>query len=157
MSPDSFSHENEQILRDTADLLVDLRFECICSASVSLPGQALSTRSHRHNRGGKTRLDAEPISQIEMSSLINGPIAAFVAAIAPTGVPALRVAFTIAVLVFLYAGVLIFRRRHQYFDRDPNVENDVPAVRHIRLEQILFVWGALTLVLLTILYQVWRA
>ena len=68
-----------------------------------------------------------------MSSLINGPITAFVAAIEPTGVPALRVALSIAVLFFLYAGVLIFRRRHQYFDRDPNVENDVSAVRHIRL------------------------
>ena len=82
---------------------------------------------------------------------------AFVAAIEQAGVPALRVAFSIAVLVLLAAGVFIFRRRHQYFDRDSNVENDVPAVRHIRLEQILFVWGALTLVLISILYQVWRA
>ncbi|MEY2492038.1 MAG: hypothetical protein QOH24_989 [Verrucomicrobiota bacterium] len=92
-----------------------------------------------------------------MSPLISNPIIAFVAAVEQAGVPALRVAFSIAVVVFLYAGVLIFRRRHQYFDRDPNVENDVPAVRHIRLEQILFVWSALTLVLISILYQVWRA
>ena len=92
-----------------------------------------------------------------MSVVISDPIIAFVAAIEQAGVPALRVAFSLAVLVFLYAGVLIFRRRHQYFDRDPNVENDVPAVRHIRLEQILFVWGALTLVLISIVYQAWRA
>jgi len=31
----------------------------------------------------------------------------------------------------------------------------VPVVRHNRLEEILFVWGGLTLVLISILYQVW--
>ena len=74
-----------------------------------------------------------------------------------TGVPALRVGFTLAVIVFLFAGVLIWRRRHQFFDRDPNVENDVSVVRHNREEEILLVWGGLTLVLLGILYQVWSA
>ena len=79
------------------------------------------------------------------------------AAIEQAGVPALRVAFTIAVIIFLFGGVFIFRRRHQFFDRDPNVENDLPVVRHNRVEGILFVWGGLTLVLISILYQVWRA
>jgi len=79
------------------------------------------------------------------------------AQIEQAGVPALRIAFTIAVIVFLLAGYLIFRRRHQFFDRDPNVSNDVPVVRHNREEAIIFVWGGLTLVLLSILYQVWRA
>ncbi len=64
---------------------------------------------------------------------------------------------TLAVIVFLVAGVLIFRRRHQFFDRDPNVENDVPVVRHNREEEILLVRGGLTLVLLGMLYQVWSA
>ena len=72
-------------------------------------------------------------------------------------IPALRVAFTIAVLVLAGAGLFIYHKRHQFFDRDPNVENDFPAVRHNRLEQILFIWGGLTLVLLSIFYQVWRA
>jgi hypothetical protein len=80
-----------------------------------------------------------------------------IAVIEQAGVPALRVGFTFAVIVFLLAGVLIFRRRHQFFDRDPNVENDVPAVRHNREEEILFVWAGMTLVLLGILYQVWSA
>jgi hypothetical protein len=31
------------------------------------------------------------------------------------------------------------------------------VVRHNRLEGVLFVWAALTLVLLSILYQVWSA
>jgi hypothetical protein len=80
-----------------------------------------------------------------------------IAVIQQAGVPALRVAFTAAVIIFLFAGVFIWRRRHQFFDRDPNVPNDVPVVRHNRMEEILFVWGALTLVLISILYQVWRA
>jgi hypothetical protein len=79
------------------------------------------------------------------------------AAIEPAGLPALRVAFTIAAFFFLYVGVFIFRQRHQFFDRDSSVENDVPAVRHIRMEVILFIWSALTLVLLSIVYQVWSA
>jgi len=72
-------------------------------------------------------------------------------------VAALRVGFTLAVVIFLIAGAFIWRRRHQFFDRDSNVENDVPAVRHNREEEIIFVWSGLTLVLLAILYQVWSA
>ena len=92
-----------------------------------------------------------------MNTLVTDQAIAFIAVIEQAGLPALRVAFSIAVLVFLYGGVLIFRRRHQFFDGDPNVENDFPVVRHNRLEQILFIWAGLTLVLISILYQVWRA
>jgi hypothetical protein len=80
-----------------------------------------------------------------------------IAVIEQAGLPALRIVFTIAVIIFLSAGVFIFRNRHQFFDRDPNVENDVPVVRHNRMEEILFVWSGLTLVLIVILYQVWSA
>jgi len=72
-------------------------------------------------------------------------------------IPALRVAFTIALLVLAGAGLFIYHKRHQFFDRDPNVENDVPVVRHNREEEILFVWSGMMLVLLSILYQVWHA
>jgi hypothetical protein len=80
-----------------------------------------------------------------------------VAVIAQAGVPVLRVGFTLAVIVFLLAGVFIWRRRHQLFDRDPNVENDGRVARHNREEEIIFVWSGLTLVLLGILYQLWSA
>jgi hypothetical protein len=79
------------------------------------------------------------------------------AAIEQAGVPALRVGFTLAVIMFLLAGVFIWRRRQQFFDRDPNVENDVPAVRHNREEAIIFVWSGMMLVLVSILYKVWSA
>jgi hypothetical protein len=79
------------------------------------------------------------------------------AVIEQAGVPALRIAFSAAVLAFLCGGVLIFRKRHQFFDRDPSVENDVPVVRHNREEVILSVWTGLTLVLIYLLFQVWSA
>jgi hypothetical protein len=92
-----------------------------------------------------------------MNTLVTNQVAAFVAVIEQQAAPALRVGFTLAVITFLLAGVFIWRRRHQFFDRDPIVENDVPVVRHNREEEILFVWTGLTLVLLGILYQVWSA
>jgi hypothetical protein len=90
-----------------------------------------------------------------MNAPIGDQLSDFIAVIEQQGVPALRVGFTLAVIVFLLGGVFIWRRRHQFFDGDPNVENDVPVVRHNREEEILFVWIGLTLVLLGILYQVW--
>ena len=82
---------------------------------------------------------------------------ALIAVIEPAAVPALRVGFTFAVIVFLLAGVFIFRRRHQLFDADPKVQNDVPVARHNRVEEVVFAWGGLMLVLLSILFQVWSA
>jgi hypothetical protein len=92
-----------------------------------------------------------------MNTLVSDQITPFIAVIEQAGVPALRIAFTVAVIVFLFGGIVIFRRRHQFFDRDPNVLNDLPVVRHNRLEEILLVWSGLMLALISILYQVWRA
>jgi hypothetical protein len=92
-----------------------------------------------------------------MNTLIGDQLSDFVAVIEQPGVLALRVGFSLAVIVFLLAGVFIWRRRHQLFDRDPNVENDIPAVRHNRVEEVVFVWSGLMLVLLSILHEVWSA
>ncbi len=92
-----------------------------------------------------------------MNTRLSDQVTPLIAVIEQASVPALRVAFTVAVIIFLFGGIIIFRRRHQFFDRDPNVENDVPVVRHNREEEILFVWSGLMLVLIAILYQVWRA
>jgi hypothetical protein len=80
-----------------------------------------------------------------------------VAVIESAGLPALRIAFTVAVAVFAAAGVFIWSKRHQFFDRDPEVEEDGPVARHNREEEILLVWGGLMLVLLVICYEVWTA
>ena len=89
--------------------------------------------------------------------LMNANILILISAIEQAGVPALRVAFTSAVLIFLVVGAAIFRRRHQLFDRDPNVDNDVPVVRRNREELITLVWSGMTLVLIAIMCAVWSA
>jgi hypothetical protein len=67
----------------------------------------------------------------------------------------LRIGFTIPLLPLMGAGVFIYRRRDQLFGRDPEVDNDSPAIRHNRVEAIVLVWGGLTLVVLSVLYQLW--
>ena len=92
-----------------------------------------------------------------MNTLVADQVAPLTAVIEHAGVPALRVAFAIAVVALAGVGLFIFHKRHQFFDCDPNVENDVPAVRHNRVEEVVFVWSGLMLVLLSILFQVWSA
>jgi hypothetical protein len=71
------------------------------------------------------------------------------------GKPALLIAFTIPLLLLMGAGVFIYRLRDQLFGRDPEVDNDTPAIRHDGVEVIVLVWGGLTLVVLSVLYQLW--
>jgi len=92
-----------------------------------------------------------------MNTLVADQVASFTAVIEQAGVPALRVAFTVAVVLLAGVGLFIFHERHQFFDRDPNVENDGLAVRHNRVEEVVFVWSGLMLVLLSILFQIWSA
>ena len=49
-----------------------------------------------------------------------------IALIEQQGVAALHVGFTLAVVAFLIAGAFIWRRRHQFFDCDSNVETMYP-------------------------------
>ena len=92
-----------------------------------------------------------------MQNVIIDHLCNLIAVIESAGVPALRVAFTLAVVVFAGAGFYIWRRRHQFFDRDPEVEDDFPVIRHNREEAIVLVWAGLTLVLIVICIAVWRA
>ena len=94
-------------------------------------------------------LQASRIGKLYMNTF------AFLLAINPTAQPALRIAFTVTLLLALGVGVLIYRRRDQLFGRDPEVVNDTPVVRHNRTEEIVVVWGGLTLAVLGILYQLW--
>ena len=91
-----------------------------------------------------------------MKTLISHQILPFVAAIEQAGIPALRGAFSIAALVFVLAGILIFRKRHQLFDRDPAVVNDEREVRDDRIQLFVLVWGGLTTLVVGILIDVWR-
>jgi hypothetical protein len=77
------------------------------------------------------------------------------ALINPAGLPALRMAGTIFLVIFLLGGLYIFRNRHRFFDKDPDVPEDIPAVRKIRFEEVMMVWGALTILILVILIKLW--
>jgi hypothetical protein len=48
------------------------------------------------------------------------------AAINPVVLPALRIAATFFLLINFLGGTYIFLNRHRFFDRDPNVDNDIP-------------------------------
>ncbi len=92
-----------------------------------------------------------------MKTLISHQLAPVLAAIERAGVPALRGAFTVAALVFVLAGIVIFRNRHHLFDRDPAVANDEREVRDDRIQLFVMVWGGLTTLVVGILIDVWRA
>jgi hypothetical protein len=75
----------------------------------------------------------------------------------PVALPALRIAATFFFLLYLAGGTYFFRNRHRFFDRDPNVDNDIPAARHARVELILIPWLAITTVILILLITFWLA
>ena len=80
-----------------------------------------------------------------------------IALINPAALPALRFAATFFFLIYLGIGAYIFHNRHRFFDRDPNVENDIPAVRKVRIEVVAIPWLALTTLILILLIRFWLA
>jgi len=53
---------------------------------------------------------------------------------------ALRIVFSICLLIVLFSGLYIFRIRKRLFDRDPQVAADHWAARNLRLWQVILVW-----------------
>ena len=80
-----------------------------------------------------------------------------IALINPAALPALRIAATIFFIINLIGGAYIFRNRHRFFDRDPNVDNDIPAVRKVRIEVVAIPWLVLTTLILILLISFWLA
>ena len=85
------------------------------------------------------------------------PIHNMLALINPTALPALRIAATFFFLINVIGGAYIFRNRHRFFDRDPNVDNDIPAARRVRVEVVLIPWLVLTTLLVVLLISLWLA
>ena len=79
------------------------------------------------------------------------------AQINPTVLPALRIAATFFFIVNLLGGWYIFRNRHRFFDRDPNVDEDIPAMRKLRVEVVMVPWAVLTTLILILLIAFWLA
>jgi len=63
------------------------------------------------------------------------------------GIPALRVAFTIAALAMSGVGLYTFQKRHQLFDQDLEVDTDTAVARHNRIEEVIFVYARMMLIL----------
>jgi ABC-type branched-subunit amino acid transport system permease subunit len=78
------------------------------------------------------------------------------ALINPAALPALRIAGTFFLIINLLGGAYIFRNRRRFFGKDPNVSNDIPAVRNVRVEVVLIPWLFLTTLLVILLIQLWR-
>jgi len=85
------------------------------------------------------------------------PLENMLALINPAALPALRIAGTIFFLLYLAGGAYVFRNRHRFFDRDPRVDNDIPAVRHVRVELLLIPWFGITTLILILLIGLWLA
>ena len=79
------------------------------------------------------------------------------ALINPAALPALRIAATFFFLLYLAGGAYIFHNRRRFFDRDPEVDNDIPEVRHNRVEVVFIPWLAITTIILILLIIFWRA
>jgi hypothetical protein len=73
------------------------------------------------------------------------------AEINPVALPALRIAGTFFLIVNIVGGTYIFRNRHRFFDRDPNVDEDIPAMRKLRVEVVMVPWLVLTTLLVILL------
>jgi hypothetical protein len=88
---------------------------------------------------------------------MNAPIQNMLALINPVALPALRIAATFFFLLYLAGGAYIFRNRHRFFDRDPDVDNDIPAARKVRIELVMIPWLGLTTLILILLIRFWLA
>jgi hypothetical protein len=77
------------------------------------------------------------------------------ASINPAALPALRIAGALFITIYLLAGAYFFRNRHRFFDRDPRVDGDNEATRHVRLEVVLIPWLAVTTVLIVEWLGLW--
>ena len=86
-------------------------------------------------------------SNLQMNTLVTEQITSFIAMIQHAGAPVLRIAFTIALLAMSGVGLYTFQKRHQLFDRDPEVDTDTAVARHNRIEEVIFVYARMLLLL----------
>jgi len=75
----------------------------------------------------------------------------------PAVLPALRIAATLFLLINLARGTYIFCNRHRFFDQDSNVDNNIPAVRKLRMEVVMVPSLVLTTLLVVLLIYLWSA
>jgi hypothetical protein len=73
----------------------------------------------------------------------------------PAALPALRICRSAVSHHLSAPGAYVFRRRRRLFGRDPRVDGDNEATRHVRIEVILIVWLGLTTLLVVEWVGLW--
>ena len=66
---------------------------------------------------------------------------------------ALRVFFSICLVLVILAGFYIFKNRQKFFSRDPHVTADHYGARNLRLWQVILVWILAIDLLITMLWR----
>jgi len=69
-------------------------------------------------------------------------------------VPALRIVFSICLVLVFFAGMYVLRIRKRLFDRDPEVTGDNYGARNLRLWQVILVWILVMHLLIVALWNV---
>ncbi len=85
------------------------------------------------------------------------PIHNMLAPLIPSLFPRCESAATLFLIINLIGGTYIFFNRHRFFDQDSNVDNDIPAVRNLRMEVVMIPWLVLTTLLVILLIYLWSA
>jgi len=67
---------------------------------------------------------------------------------------ALRIVFSICLVIVFFAGLYVFRIRKRLFDRDPQVTGDNYGARNLRLWQVILVWILAIDLLITAIFTV---
>ncbi len=67
---------------------------------------------------------------------------------------ALRIVFSICLVIVFFAGLYVFRIRKRLFDRDPQVTGDNYGARNLRLWQVILVWILAIDLLITTIFTV---
>ena len=68
-------------------------------------------------------------------------------------VAALRVFFSVCLVIVLLAGLYIFKNRKKFFAADPHVTGDHYGARNLRLWQVILVWILAIDLLVTMLWR----
>src|SRR5205814_3172085 len=116
------------------------------------PDRVVAHTRRLPNRAGSARLQ-----QTRMARNMIVPIHNMIALINPAALPALRIAATFFFIIYLLFGAYIFRNRHRFFGSDPSVDNDIPAVRKVRIEVVMIPWLGVTTLILILLISFWLA
>ena len=72
----------------------------------------------------------------------------------PDSVLALRIVFSICLVIVFFAGLYVFRIRKRLFDRDPQVTGDNYGARNLRLWQVILVWILAMNLLITAIFTI---